>query len=49
MALDRATHQHERLTKHLQHEKTRLESLLEGLMRLQDKISTRTIAKQQTT
>jgi transposase len=32
MALDRATHQHERLTEHLQREKTRLESLLEGLM-----------------
>jgi len=31
-ALDRATHQHERLINHLQREKTRLESLLEGLM-----------------
>jgi len=32
MALDRATHQHERFGKFLQNEKTRLRSLLEGLM-----------------
>lgn len=32
MALDRLTHQHEKLTQHLQREKTRLQSLLEALM-----------------
>jgi transposase len=32
MALDRTTQQHEKLTEHLQREKARLESLLEGLM-----------------
>jgi hypothetical protein len=31
-ALDRATQQHEKLTEHLQREKARLESLIEGLM-----------------
>jgi len=32
MALDRTTQQHEKLTEHLQREKARLESLIEGLM-----------------